>query len=53
MDDAVRKVLLLDQRKFITTGFMVRSSNFIDIADKQSYLKVQRDYARKSIKDFY
>jgi mannose-1-phosphate guanylyltransferase len=45
MDHAIRKILL-HQKKFVY-GFITRSSNFIDIGDKQAYLRMQREYVNK------
>src|ERR687885_995137 len=44
MDDAIGKIL--HQKKFVY-GFVIRSSNFIDIGDKEVYLKMQREYLKK------
>lgn len=47
MDDAVRKMLLSNQKKEFAKGFVIQSSNFLDLGDKQSYLKTYREYVKK------
>jgi mannose-1-phosphate guanylyltransferase len=47
MGDAVRKMLLSNQIKGFAKGFVIQSSNFVDLGDKQSYLKTYREYVKK------
>lgn len=47
MVDAVRKMLLSNQKKGFAKGFAIQPSNFVDLGDKQSYLNTYREYVKE------
>jgi hypothetical protein len=38
---------LLSNQKEFAKGFIIQSSNFIDLGDKESYLKTSKEYVKK------